>query len=92
MSISFETYALFLALPCFYCGEESTGLDRVENNKGYTNANVVPCCKECNRLKSNIYSCEETLIIVECINALKHRKRAKNESSKNSTTRHRNCS
>jgi len=53
-------------LPCYYCGVEPSqvtrypsmngvyvynGLDRVDNNKGYTIDNVVPCCKVCNRAK-----------------------------------------
>lgn len=31
-----------------------SGLDRVDNNKGYTIDNVVPCCKQCNRAKRDI--------------------------------------
>ena len=27
------------------------GLDRIDNNKGYSIENVVPCCKRCNRAK-----------------------------------------
>lgn len=51
---------------CFYCGIEPqqvikvnshsqpytyNGLDRKDNNVGYTVANVVPCCKHCNYAK-----------------------------------------
>ena len=36
------------------------GLDRVDNSKGYTLANVVPCCWKCNRMKA-AYSQEEFL-------------------------------
>lgn len=38
-------------------------LDRKNNSLGYTIDNVVPCCWECNRLKSNIYSYEEFMRI-----------------------------
>lgn len=53
--------------PCFYCGAEPkqvasgsfnpktayvyNGLDRVDNLKGYSQDNVVPCCADCNRAK-----------------------------------------
>lgn len=51
---------------CYYCDVEPknrssylypngkydyNGLDRVDNSKGYTLDNVVPCCKICNRSK-----------------------------------------
>jgi len=51
---------------CFYCGNKPSnvqknhshngafmynGLDRVDNNKGYTIDNIVPCCWDCNRAK-----------------------------------------
>lgn len=53
--------------PCQYCGNthtsreiskagfkyEFTGLDRVDNKKGYSINNVIPCCKICNQMKSN---------------------------------------
>lgn len=28
-----------------------TGIDRVDNNKGYVDGNCVPCCEVCNRMK-----------------------------------------
>ena len=51
---------------CHYCGVEPTqvktlprgngvyiynGIDRIDNTKGYTTANVVPCCGKCNLMK-----------------------------------------
>lgn len=52
--------------PCHYCGREPetkcgspdsfgqyiyNGIDRVDNQKGYSKDNVVPCCIQCNRAK-----------------------------------------
>lgn len=53
--------------PCFYCGVEPhraikgqgktsgdyiyNGLDRINNKRGYTTKNVVPCCFNCNSAK-----------------------------------------
>lgn len=31
----------------------TNGIDRVDNTKGYTLENCVPCCRMCNQLKSN---------------------------------------
>jgi len=51
---------------CFYCGSlprkykdgpnrngnfERNGIDRIDNEKGYTLDNTVPCCELCNRIK-----------------------------------------
>jgi hypothetical protein len=40
---------------CFYCNyynsQEIIGIDRIDNNKGYIEENVVPCCKICNMAK-----------------------------------------
>lgn len=53
---------------CFLCGAEPgnncknrngngdyiyNGIDRIDNNKGYTINNVVACCFDCNRAKGN---------------------------------------
>jgi hypothetical protein len=59
-----------ITCPCFYCGASgkahaylekayngdfpSNGLDRIDNSKGYTEENVVPCCKTCNHAKNNM--------------------------------------
>lgn len=57
-------------MSCVYCGESPSnrkktknsfgdgflysGIDRVDSSKGYTEDNVVPCCKVCNYAKSNM--------------------------------------
>jgi hypothetical protein len=61
-----------LSLPCFYCGFPSTGLDRIDNSKGHTIENCVPCCKECNIARNNNFSFEEMKIIGETIKLVKN--------------------
>lgn len=53
---------------CFYCGSEHSnrevtssghvliynGIDRLDNTKGYVLGNVVPCCRFCNQMKSDL--------------------------------------
>ena len=50
-------YAQLCATPCHYCARAVTegnrsSMDRVDNDKGYTTANVVPCCWECNGMRT----------------------------------------
>lgn len=39
---------------CFYCDDEKTGIDRMDNRKGYSKRNAVPCCWTCNRMKGKL--------------------------------------
>ncbi len=43
--------------PCFYCSHkkegEVNGIDRLNNNEGYQEDNVVPCCETCNIMKGS---------------------------------------
>ncbi len=56
-------YVAFASLPCHYCKRIfftiGSGLDRKDNSKGYEFDNVLPCCKTCNSMKSNILTVEE---------------------------------
>lgn len=59
-----ETEYKFLAVqPCHYCKKTfftmGSGLDRIDNTKGYELSNVLPCCKYCNGLRSNKLTVEE---------------------------------
>ena len=35
-----------------------TGIDRYDNTLGYTLENSVPCCKQCNRIKTDMAASE----------------------------------
>lgn len=69
-TISKSEFMGIIDKPCVYCGSEKamirkpnkgvngefmyTGIDRVDNSKGYEKGNVVPCCWICNRAKSTL--------------------------------------
>lgn len=67
--INFDKFIEIISQNCAYCGAKSsnvsknprghgdftyTGLDRVDNSKGYTTINATPCCKICNTAKSTM--------------------------------------
>jgi hypothetical protein len=65
--LPYEVFASLVKLPCFYCAAAprgmrvsggykpiANGLDRADNNLGYTKENCVPCCSDCNYEKNNM--------------------------------------
>jgi hypothetical protein len=65
--ISLEVFQKITSENCYYCGAKPSnshqrtrgngayiynGIDRIDNNKGYIDGNIVPCCKRCNYMKS----------------------------------------
>ena len=63
-----EHFVSFWNKPCFYCGKEisTIGIDRVDNTKGYSVDNLVPCCTDCNKAK-NALSQEQFLQMARAI-------------------------
>ena len=58
--------------PCIYCGSlEKVGCDRIDNLKGHSKDNVVPCCIDCNIIRNNIFSFEEMLVLGKEIKRIK---------------------
>jgi hypothetical protein len=66
VSLTIEQVKLLTASRCHYCGQPPSnpmkarglkvlysGIDRVENGKGYVIENVVPCCYPCNLMKGS---------------------------------------
>jgi hypothetical protein len=52
-------YAAITETPCTYCRRAVTatnrsGIDRIDNDAGYTPDNVVACCTECNRMRGSL--------------------------------------
>ena len=57
--LSFNEYKKLKNSSCLYCGELDTDskcrtIDRINSSFGYTIDNCVPCCKYCNRMKSDM--------------------------------------
>lgn len=74
-----EEFRELISSNCYYCGRspsqvarhrhttiQYTGIDRIDNSKGYTLDNVRPCCKWCNVAKLNT-SEEEFLLKIKAI-------------------------
>lgn len=65
-NLTFDEFSLIVRKNCNYCDappkltthakqiDNLNGIDRVDNKRGYTIDNSVPCCRACNQLKSNI--------------------------------------
>jgi hypothetical protein len=50
-----EVFNRIVVLPCLYCGlQPANGIDRRDNNLGYTQTNSSPCCSPCNYMKKNM--------------------------------------
>lgn len=59
-------------LGCHYCGNDimrnsGVGLDRINFNTGYIPGNVLPCCGNCNKIRNNILTVEETEVAIKAV-------------------------
>ena len=62
--------------PCIYCGDtHRIGLDRIDNSKGHTKDNTVPCCYECNCARNNNFSFEEMKVLGKTIKQIKENRK-----------------
>ena len=82
--LSFEEFLNLAQQKCFYCGEEPlqcsknkyaknfyyNGLDRVDNNKGYTTDNVKTSCFKCNNAKQKRKKEDFIMWVEKCYNNL----------------------
>ncbi len=55
-NITYEEFNTYWNKPCAYCAQTiaGIGLDRQNNNKGYTIDNLVTCCRTCNFMKHTL--------------------------------------
>lgn len=69
-NLNFDLFVSLVIKQCFYCNSPASatfrkrkksmesilynGLDRIDNNLGYIEGNVVSCCKQCNSAKNDM--------------------------------------
>ncbi len=77
-----EQFMSFWNKPCHYCGDKinGIGIDRVDNNKGYSLKNCVSCCGWCNVMKNN-YTTKE--FITKCEQIIRISKEKYEQNSEN---------
>jgi hypothetical protein len=60
-------HAELIQQPCHYChgrlSPTGCGMDRMDSSKGYFIGNVVPCCGDCNTMKSDKLSYDEMMLV-----------------------------
>jgi hypothetical protein len=73
-----DVFWKLIADPCHYCGGPcgvyGVGLDRKDNDKGYTEENCVPCCKRCNYTKGYFFTYEDMLVLAPAIREIDRRR------------------
>jgi hypothetical protein len=82
LKISFDDYSKLVSLPCFYCERilpRAFGycLDRINNSKGYLLNNVIPCCGDCNSVRSDKLSFEETVVFMKAVVKYRQQRRSR---------------
>lgn len=74
--IRFAEYASLRNRPCHYCGfrlpRTGLGLDRIDNSKGYSADNVLPCCTECNLVRGSNFTVDEMMILGKAVRIIKN--------------------
>lgn len=71
-NILIDWYIEFLKNNCHYCNKElltesGHSMDRIDNDQGYEVFNVLPCCGDCNKLRGERLTVEETEVAVKSI-------------------------
>jgi len=70
--LSFDEFMTFWKQPCYYCGAhiDYVGIDRLNNNVGYSLENCVPCCATHNYMKMEL---DEKQFYEEMLKVLTHK-------------------
>ncbi len=74
--LTLEQYTKLATQPCYYCEQPLTetvgsSLDRMDNSRGYTSDNVLPCCCVCNRFRNAYLSVDEMVYVSALLKTLR---------------------
>ncbi|BCS83122.1 hypothetical protein QLL95_gp1001 [Cotonvirus japonicus] len=78
MELTIEQFTALVESDCYYCGcprgKFLNGIDRKNNNEGYTIDNVVTSCQVCNYMKNTYNEATFILMCMKIVNTLKNYK------------------
>ena len=71
-NLSLKKYKKLLLQGCYYCHQNlmdktGVGLDRINNQYGYSVKNVLPCCGDCNNGRGTRYTVDEWKIMINAL-------------------------
>lgn len=79
ITLTFEEFCSIRQGNCSYCSgelpETGSGLDRKNNNEGYTKENCIPCCRACNSIKSKYLTFDEMRVVMTALLELRKTRR-----------------
>lgn len=72
LELTLEEFTVFTGKNCYYCDtcmdeHVGSGLDRLNNELGYTVKNVVTCCGPCNTGRSDNFTSEEWKVMITAL-------------------------
>lgn len=85
-NLDLNEYTTLISGPCFYCNYQfgqkvlyGAGLDRLNNDLGYVHNNCVSCCRDCNMIRGDYLSPEETKLLISLVLDMRTIGRSSNE-------------
>ena len=66
--LSKKKFYAMIGSACYWCGRVGGGVDRLDNRRGYSARNCVPCCGTCNRAKG-VLSVKQFIEWVEALSS-----------------------
>lgn len=72
VNLTFQKYLDIIKQGCYYCGKDlmvmaGTGLDRINNELGYSHKNSIACCATCNSVRGSHFTVEEFKKVIKFI-------------------------